>query len=109
MAKKLDELVLKLREDKVVEAEIENVIEFITQTVAGKFYAELMANFTPEEIKEVNQAKNQEEANTAIKIRFMEKTGKTAEEVREEMLDYYSGEVLKEYLTTKKLPEKKSQ
>lgn len=107
MAKKLDELILKLKEDKISQDEIEKTVQFISQIVAGKYYTELMLNFTPEEITEINQAKDQEEANTVIKIRFMEKTGKTADQLREKMFDYYADEVLTDYLKTKKLPEKK--
>ena len=107
MAKKLDELVLKLKEDGVIREEIEKTVEFVSQVVAGKYYTELMANFTPEEISEINKAKNQEEANLEISIRFMNKTGKTTNQVKDEMFDYYAGEVLNEYLKTKKLPENK--
>ena len=104
---KLDELVLTLKNDNVAQEEIEKTVEFISQIVAGKYYTELMANFTPEEIEEINKAENQEQADVEIKMKFFEKTGKSADQVRDEIFDYYAGEVLADYLKTKKLPEKK--
>lgn len=101
---KLDELVLTLKNDNIAQEDIEKTVEFISQIVAGKYYAELMANFTPEEIEEINEAESQEQADVEIRMKFFEKTGKSADEVRDEMFDYYAGQVLEDYLKTKKLP-----
>lgn len=103
---KLDELVLTLKNDNVSQEEIENTVKFISQLVAGKYYAELMVNFTPEEIEEINKAESQEQADVEIKMKFFEKTGKSADQIRDEMFDYYAGQILEDYLRTKKLPKK---
>lgn len=104
-AKKLDELVKKLEEDKVSREDIEKAIELVTQIATDKYLAEAFANFTKEEIEEINRAETQEQADVKIKMLFYEKTGKSTEQVRDEILDYYAQAVLEEYLKKKTLPQ----
>lgn len=103
-AKKLDELIKKLEEDKLPREDIEKVIELIAQIATDKYLAEAFANFTKEEIEEINRAENQEQADVKIKLLFYEKTGKSAEQLRDEILDYYSQAVLDKYLKKETLP-----
>lgn len=103
---KLDELILALKNDGVNQTEIDKTVEFISQIVAGKYYAELMANFTQEEISEVNKAESQEQADVEIKLKYFRKTNKSLDDLRNEMFDFYSGQILDDYLKTKKLPKK---
>ena len=104
-AKKLNELIKKLEEDKVPEKEIEQVIELIAQLTTDKYLAEAFANFTKEEIEEINRAENQKQADVKIKLLFYEKTGKSTGQLRDEILDYYSQAVLDKYLEKKSLPQ----
>lgn len=103
---KLDELIATLKKDNIPEETIEEAVGFISQVVTGKYYTEMIASFEKAEIEEINKAENPEQADKEIRMRYFAKTGKSVDDLRNQMFNYYSQEVLEDYLKEKKLPKK---
>ncbi len=93
---KLDELVAFLREKKVFEEEIKAVVETITKTVSAKFYADMITNFSQDEMKELDTITDEAQAAGKVSDLFKNHTGKTQQEVMQTYFDTVAEEVFKE-------------
>lgn len=86
-----------LREQNVPEEEIAQILENLTQTASTKFYAEAMAEFSDEDLKEIEDASTNEEANTLIAQKFQEKTGRDPEMAMQQFLNTFAQGFIVQY------------
>ena len=100
----LETLLAALKADGVANEQLVAVAEQISKASAAKFYTELLANLTQEEVKAVNDLPSQEEADARIKELFFQKTGKSADQVKGEIIADLAKAYLKEYQDKKASP-----
>lgn len=92
----LQNLLETLKNAGATEKELVDLTESVTKAAAAKFYTEVMANLTKEDIEAINLAKNQEEADTLIQDKFRQRTGKDAHQIKDQIL----GDIAKEHFET---------
>jgi len=97
----LKSLLTELKNDGVPTERIVAIAQQISSASAAKFYEELSAALSKEEIAEINTKTNSEEAEVLIKAKFKESTGKEAEEVKDEIISDLANAFHREYSSKK--------
>jgi hypothetical protein len=98
---KLQELVALYKQDGHSDEEVASLLEEVTKAVSAKFQAEMIANLSDEDMKEIDKCTSQEEANFEIRTRFSQKSGKNPDDILSQMLTDFSTEFMEKYKSEK--------
>jgi len=99
----LKTLLSEMKADGAETEKLVEVTEQISKATAAKFYVEMMAALTKEDIAEINEkAKDQKQANVLIKERFLQRAEKDAESVKDQIMTDIAKGYLDSYREQKK-------
>ena len=93
-SEKLAQAVEYLRSQGYTQEKIQEFLEALNQKAYETMYAEAMNKFTPDDLKQIEKAQSQEEANQVINRIFIERIGKDPREEVKTFLDKFAEEFL---------------
>lgn len=102
MNSKLQQVINILKKEGYGQEQTQKFTEDIIKLASAKFYSEMLANLTDQDMAEINKCTSQEEANIEIRTRFAKNSGQNPDLLMQQMITNFSQGFLDQYHQDKK-------